>query len=331
MAKWKTGVSGAVLGLVCLCWPPEAEARQSCIVASISDNLLGGQSDTPLMPVKINNQPAALFLSYDYESIYVKNSASVNFDKLIDESAWGTEYVLNTFGKREKAHVIRVNTFSFGGFDVPDAKLVLLKGEGRQSVQGLPVIGIIGNVFLNNFSVLFDVKNKKITFFEVKDGCENKEEITEIMGGDFHVVNIHNNANRLEVAVKISGRKVHFFINPDLDMTEMPVGWLAGYHIPLVKKDEKTAVRFNLNEGYISNIATVESLTIGDDTEKNRTIKVADKIYDGSLGLDFFADHIVLIDAINSKMYFRKSDGNSTDAGHNLHFETSRNASIDVK
>ncbi|MFT9064633.1 MAG: hypothetical protein ABF430_12585 [Acetobacter persici] len=331
MSKWKTSLSGAVVGLCCLWWPPEAEAQHSCIVASISETLLGGQSDTPLMPVKINNQPAALFLSYDYESIYVKNSVSMNFDKLVDESSWETGYVLNTFGKREKAHAIRVKTFSFGGFNVPDAKLVLLKGESKQSVQGLPVIGIIGNVFLNNFAVLFDMKSRKITFFEVKDGCENKEEITKIMGGDFHEVNVNVNANRLEVAVRISGRKMHFFINPDLDMTEMPVGWLADYHIPLVKKDEKSEVRFNLNEGYISNIATVENLTIGDDTEKNRKIKVADKIYEGSLGLDFFADKVVLVDAVNSRMYFRKSDGVSQDPGHNLHFETSKNANIDVK
>lgn len=331
MSKWKIIVSGAVLGLSCLLWPYEANARQSCIAASISENLIGGQSDTPLMSVKINDQPAALFLSYDYDDIYVKNSSSMNFDKFVDESVWGTVDVFNTFRKREKAHVIRVDKFSFGGFDVPHAKLVLLKGVSNQSVQGLPVVGIGGTVFLNNFAVLFDVKNKKITFFEVEDGCENKEEITKIMGGDFHEVSIHNNANRLEVAAKISGRKVHFFINPDLDMTEMPMDWIAEDHIPLMKKDEKTEVRFTRGEGYISNIATVESLTIGDDTEKNRKIKVADKIYAGSLGLDFFADHVVLIDAINSKMYFRKSDGTSTDTGHNLHFETSKNASIDVK
>ncbi|MFT8309159.1 hypothetical protein [Acetobacter malorum] len=331
MSKWKIIVSGAVLGLSCLLWPYEADARQSCIVASISENLIGGQSDTPLMPVKINDQPAALFLSYDYNGIYLKNSSSMNFDKFVDDGAWGTEYVLNVFGKREKAHVIRLDKFSFGGFEVPHAKFVLLKEASKQSVQGLPVVGILGNTFLNNFAVLFDVKNKKITFFEVEDGCENKEEIAKIVGGDFHEVALHNDANRQEVAVRISGRKVHFFINPDLDMTEMPMGWIAEDHIPLVKKDEKTEVRFNLGEGYISNIATVESLTIGDDTEKNRKIKVADKIYAGSLGLDFFADHVVLIDAINSKMYFRKSDGTSTDAGHNLHFETSKNASIDVK
>lgn len=331
MSKWKTSLSGAVLGLCCLWWPPAAEAQHSCIVASISETLLGGQSDTPLMPVKINDQPAAMFLSYDYDDIYVKHSSSLNFDKFADESLWGTVDVFNTFRKREKAEVVRVDTFSFGGFNVPHAKFILLKEAGNQSVQGLPVAGILGTVFLNNFAVLLDMKSRKITLFEVKDGCENKEEITKIMGGDFHETNINNNANRLEVGVKISGHKMYFFINPDLDMTEMPVGWLADYHIPLVKKDEKTEVRFTGGEGYISNIATVESLSIGDDIEKNRKIKVADKIFEGSLGLDFFADKVVLVDAVNSRMYFRKSDGVSQDPGHNLHFETSKNANIDVK
>lgn len=317
--------------LLLLCISCKVEARGSCIISYKSENLLGGKSDTPIMPVKINGKQVAMFVDPAAGDVFLKNSNYMNFDKNINKVMSFYTYVFNDFYTEEKSWIVNVNKFSFAGFEVENAKIMLMKGEINQSVNGIPIVGIIGRKILNNFAVFLDVPHKKIVFYEVERGCRNDEEIKNMIGGDFYRVDIDNDGTWPQVDVKISGHSFPFYVSSDNDMTKIPIKIIKKYNISLSDEDGSKEVNFDLTDRYLSKTARISNISIGGYTEKNERVKISENIKYGSLGADFFSGNIIILDMVNSIMYFRRADVYDVDPGHNFHFDISRTGNVDVE
>lgn len=194
------------------------------------------------MPVKINDKLVAMFVSPSKGMVFLKNSNYMNFDKNINKEMSQDSYIFDSFNAEEKSWIVNVDKFSFGGFEVKNAKFMLMKGELNESIDGIPIIGIVGNIVLKNFAVLYDMPHKNIVFYDVEYNFDNDNEIKNIIGGDFYQVYIDNYGDWTQVDVNISGHRFPFYINADTDETEVPMRIIRKYNIPIRDDEENKEV-----------------------------------------------------------------------------------------
>lgn len=300
--------------------------RSSCIISSRSESLLGGATDSPLIPVQINGNKVALFLGPKTDEIYLVNSNYMNLDKYIIKNSYA--YVYNDLSKMEKSRILNLDSLYFAGFFVRNVKAVLLNEPFDQKINEVPIVGIMGNKVLKNFSVLLDITHKRVVFYDVVNNCKNREEIKNILGGDYKTVPMENDEDFPRIKVKISGHEFYFYIDLDIDVTEIPIRIIKNNNIRISGDGHENSVRFSLGEGYISTVYSIDDFSIGNYNKKNMKVKISDKIENGSVGLDFFSNSIVLMDFINNVMYFRIVSETNKDFGHNLHFDKNKISNV---
>lgn len=118
--------------------------------------LLGGEGDTPLIPVKINGKPAAMYVSPAFDYIYARNSEGIQFPKGYDDAK-----VVISGAYKESAFHSNIDELVLDDIPLKDVDVVLLAKASTQMVEGRPIVGVLGRAALFRFTVHIRVGEKK--------------------------------------------------------------------------------------------------------------------------------------------------------------------------
>ena len=302
----------------------QAENSVECVTAPILLPLLGGQGDAPLIPVTINGKPAAMYVSPAFDYIYIRNSGDVQFPQA-DEDA---RVIINgTY--QERAYHSKISELVLDGVALKDVDAVLLERPTTQSVDGRPIVGVLGRAALSRLSVLIDIPKRKFAYLEFSRDAACKGAIDTFLGEESRSLYMDDD---FTVHLRIGGKKRHVSFNPDLTYTTFPSAWISSLKDSLSGLGEQK--KFTHYDGFMSvgQVATVRNMTMGGLSIEDEKVLFQDDVQIGSLGLPFFENKIVLWNLRENRMYFTLSnDQPPLPKGRNLHFFSTHSGNVSVQ
>ncbi|WP_220792583.1 hypothetical protein [Gluconacetobacter diazotrophicus] len=297
----------------------KAGEDKSCISAALKLPLLGGRTDAPIIPVKVSGVEAAMYISPDYfDGLYMREGG--NF--LIRPGSIRGEIIENGF-HTFPAESTTIDSLEIGGAKVENPKVFRLPGYVTQSINGRPLVGVVGDSILSHFQVLIDMPHGVFFLLKISDDdfCESIEK--KLLGENVNSVPIRG--KQKEVPVKIDGVEEWFRINTILSTAVVPSNW---HQIPeldpnAVAKGELIVT--NYVDGPAGRVPgrkiVIHDIHIGHEDMSGTPVLVQNRLDSGALGTEFFANHIVLIDYDRKTMFFSRSANRIQSVGHDLHFE----------
>ncbi|MBV1833112.1 hypothetical protein [Novacetimonas pomaceti] len=290
-----------------------AQDLSRCITGSVVLPLLGGAGDGPIIPVRVNDHDVGMYISPDYDKIYVRETRDIRFP----DKEMPATLDLNGY-HYEEVDYIGIKDLQIGGADLGAVNGILIRGGSVQSAGGRPVIGVIGQMVLSRMLVLLDMPHGEVMYITTSDnaGCDDVGQ--QILGDKARSVRLDGD---FQIPAVIDGKKRWFSMNPDLDVTSVPTSWddLPEVAHPTLVRAEKTITRFDrfLTAGREVKIKDFE---IGGERIKDDTVVLQRDIMTGHIGMPFFADRVVLFDYPHGRFYFKSTTAGPRPAGHHLHF-----------
>ncbi|WP_231875906.1 hypothetical protein [Gluconobacter japonicus] len=147
------------------------KSSDDCIKAAVVLPLLGGPGDAPIIPVKVNGVDAAMYVSPMFGRVMVHDAGKLWFPR-------GAEMLLKAQnGAVTLTSRTLLDDVQIGPMDLGAMPANLLDGQAEHSVDGRPLIGMLGlgsDVF-SGTDVLFDIPNGKLAFlkFRTDKACKD--------------------------------------------------------------------------------------------------------------------------------------------------------------
>lgn len=327
----KTILAGIFIVLNSFTVQAQEQFPRKCLSAPITFDLLGGAMDTPIIPVDIDNKPAALYVSFAFDNLYFDDVDGFNFKHEIDDDFYGSIKVWNKLGEEEKGDPIILQSITFSGSEIDKVRAILIEKKSDDKIAGRPVVGVLGYNLLKNVSVLFDIPHNKIMFFLINGDKKCSPVYEHLLGAHYYEDDLQYGMKFPRVLVEISGKKYLFYMDTDLKNTEIPEEMITGRHLVIKKLENNTEVTTDMTSHYISQIGEIDSVRIGNFEMNNFPVQISQKILNGTLGLSFFQDKLVLMDFPHEKMYFSEPVKNIQNKGHNMHYHKVKRTNILVQ
>ncbi|GBQ32389.1 hypothetical protein HLH34_04640 [Gluconacetobacter azotocaptans] len=264
--------------------PPIAE----CISAATVLPLLGGVGDSPLVEAKFDGMRGALFVSPQYGKFLVRN-VSDNFWFADD----GSVTAIGIDRQRESAELTHLDRLQFGTLELHDLKALIVERAFPVRVDGLPIVGIIGREFLDEYGLieLIDIPHRKLAFYHWDhDRCGSS---ARLLGADAHVANLYEDD---AVDGTIAGKKVRIHFDPDLgrDMLPLNEAKRLGFTERALKMRPQVMLDFvGANHGYLSEKVAV---SVANFDLPRQDFLITENIERISLGWQFFQKRTVMFD-----------------------------------
>lgn len=302
----------------------EAHAQRavsSCIDAAAVLPLLGGNGDSPLIPVKIGASPAAMFVSPALNHVFIRDHDALWFPS-------GTPQKLRAQdGNIVEARRTEIETLEIGKVFLTKVPALLLDGNATHSAGRLPVLGLIGRNLLAHTEVLLDVPNGKIAFFQwhTGKGCSGTPD--SIFSGTVYDVPMDSDGG---IRMKIDNTSARLQLDPDLALSVLPRSdaHSAGVTDKALSQDPHVTTRYSAIT--VGARHRFRAVSIGEDTLAHFDFVVQDTIQSGALGGNFFEGVVALFDFPHGRFIFQPTDVRNTAPVLHLHFDESHQSYTSV-
>ncbi|NHN85081.1 hypothetical protein GOB93_10570 [Acetobacter musti] len=290
-------------------------SASSCIEGATVVPLLGGNGDSPIIPVKAGSSPAAMFVSPAFSHILVHDHDRIWFPQ------GPAQQVVAQDGNRVIAEHTEIDSLTIGAVSLPMVPALLLDGEAKHSADGLPVLGIIGRDILAHVEVLLDVPHRTLALFQWsrRKGCG--ETPAPIFTGDVYTVPMDSDAG---IQVRIGPASARLRLDPDLAVSVLPRpdAHAAGVSDEILSHDPRVTARYvSIQAGARHRFPTV---TIGAESLSGFDFVIEDSIRNGALGENFFEGVVALLDFPHGRFIFQPTDDRNDAPVLHLHFDQSR-------
>ncbi|OUI92478.1 hypothetical protein HK13_09375 [Acetobacter indonesiensis] len=219
---------------------------------------------------------------------------------------------------------------NIANIEIKDFPAILLEEKRDQSINGVPIIGLIGYKFFQNFSVLLDIPNNRITLLQIKDMKKCEFIYQTLLGSDYYSNPLEIYDNGATTRVKIGQNSYWMGLDTDVERTQIPEYLIKRNFLGITNSDIKTKVSTEINERFIMKPAKIEKITVGNYQMNNISIDVSEKIRRGYLGIDFFKDKLVLLDFPADMIYFSRKTINRQREGYNAHYNKIKTEDVRV-
>ncbi|MBB2156365.1 hypothetical protein HLH33_08580 [Gluconacetobacter diazotrophicus] len=316
-----------LVAFMCQIQLSKADDINSCISAALSLPLLGGKSDTPIIPVKVNGINVAMYVSPDFfGGLYMREGG--NFS-LRPGRIQGT--ITENDVRKFPAEVTSLDSLDIGGAVVDSPLVFRMPGYVTQSIDGRPLVGVIGDSVLSNFQVLIDMPHGRFALLKVShdDSCARVEK--SLLGDN--VDSVPMKGDRKEIPVKIDGVEKLFALDADSSVMIVPPDWRSIPELDrsAVAKGQRIVMHYVDGVGIPGRKVVVRDMRVSHEDMSGTPVIVQDVSGAAALGTPFFANHIVLIDYDRSILFFSRSDNLVQSPGHHLHFEENTEGQATVK
>ncbi len=304
--------------IVAFLWCPHAHAEKSassCIEGATIVPLLGGNGDSPIIPVKVGSFPAAMFVTPALEHVFVRNHGAIWFPSGPIQQLRAQDGAISLSERTE------IDKLGIGELSLPSVPASRLDGDATHSADGLPVVGLIGRELLAHAEVLLDVPHRKLALFRWVQSKECGETPAAIFSGDVYDVPMDDNGG---VRVRIGATLTRLQLDPDLGVSVLPTSDAHDAGIPdrILSQDPRVTTHYE--SIVIGSRHRFKTVSIGTDILANFDFIVQDNIRSGALGENFFEGVIALLDFPHGRFIFQPTDLRNDAPVLHLHFDQSR-------
>ncbi|NHN89967.1 hypothetical protein [Acetobacter conturbans] len=286
-----------------------------CLVDSIVTPLLGGNGDSPIIPVSIDGKSAAMYVNPAADEIYVRDAENIEFPY---EARHARVLINGTHIENASRSVIY--NLVVGDIRLKNVAVVRLDTPSTQSVSGRPIVGILGRTALSRMIVMIDIPDRKFAFLRYKDTkqCEQPGPIDRLVGRDVNSVPLNTD---FTIPVTLSGETRQLELDPDLHHITVPHAWLSRLQKKTARAPyTQVSARYDdfVDKGVL---ASVDNIQIGQYNSGPQNVVFQENWDTAGLGLPFFEHKVVFFDYPKRRLYFAERDHTKPlPSGRNLHF-----------
>ncbi|WP_336945498.1 hypothetical protein [Asaia sp. HN010] len=292
-----------------------------CVTGSAILPLLGGPSDAPIIPVTINDHPAAMFVSPLFGHLFVHNAGDIWFNQGITHPMIAQDYV------PVLSEQTKIDTLQIGPIMLHDLIAERLDGEARHSISDRPLIGMIGRPLFKKLLLMLDVPHEKLGLMIWRNSPDCSSGPSAIFTRTPQILAMDD---RARVMAQIDGRKLRLTLDPDLGMNTLPVSDPANSaSTGDLAHDPQVVTRF----GAITRGArhVFHSFRLGEKQLGPTEFLVLENIDEGTLGESFFQHNVVLFDFPDGQFLFAPSEPRVFQPNLGLHFDETHQGYTSVK
>ena len=266
----------------------------------------------PVVVTKINNQEARLIVDSGAFFSMISSAAAEEFRLKIGPAPFGLQ--INGIGGSATPHIATANGFMLANVNIPNMEFLV---GGSQAGNG--IVGLLGQNFLVNWNVEYDLANGMVRIFK-DEGC-SKQFLAywQIKSQEpYTLTTIENVTPRTPHAIG------HAYINGQKIRVLFDTGAFAS--VLSTREAERAGVKLDspgvVDGGFTSGIgrglvksyiAPFSSFKFAEGEEiKNARLRIADiniGIADMVIGGDFFLSHRVFIANNQNRLYFTYNGG----------------------
>lgn len=319
----RLGVLGLSL-LACGCTEPDVSAVRAttapgeapCMLAGTQIPLLGGPGDSPLVAVTLHGQPAAMFFSPGFAPVLFRRNGGLWFPH-------GRTTDLQTQdGGYNTVWDTHLRDFAIGPLEPAPIDGLVLPGRETRSVDGRPIIGVVGRDALVDDAVVdLDIPRRRVVLAVLrKPRCPAYRRLLD--GSPMQM-----RRDLLSVMVSVNGHAVRAVLEPDLPVSVIPTPLAAGLG---VADEGGHSVRTEYGARVRGRRERVALLVIGETRLHDVAFDVEDGVDQVMLGLDIFARGEAVFDFEAGQFWFHLlTDHAPPPTG--LHFNETRVAHTAVQ
>ncbi len=288
-----------------------------CIPASASLSLLGIPGDSPILPVQVQGQKAAMFFSPGFVPLLFRNNGPISFQKLRHV------YLRQQDGDVLSASASIASSLSVGDLKAADRTGYLLPDPDDRTVNGRPIIGMLGRDILPGGAVVeLDIPGRRITFSIPQVGCPSSSRPPPGRS-------ISMQQEVLLVPVQINGQLVQAVLDPDLPVSVLPSNMAntVGLSSADLANDKSVVTKFG--KSVLGRRHHVKTLDVGDVRLQDFAFDVEDGVQYAMLGLNFFELGQAVFDFSDLRFSFTQTT-KVLPSPTGLHFDQTRVAHVSV-
>lgn len=318
VAKKRISRLGALwcpMTIIVMLFGVDAHAQQSvssCIDGATVVPLLGGNGDSPIIPVKVASSPAAMFVSPALKHVFIRDHGAIWFP------SGPTQRLIAQDGNIAITKHTEIDNLEIGEVSLPAVPALLLDGNTTHSAGGLPVLGLIGRDILGQAEVLLDVPHRKLALFHWHESKECGKTLAPIFSGDVYDVPMDSDGG---IRVQIGDTSTRLQLDPDLAISVLPRSDAhdAGVSDKMLSQDPRVTTRYeSITVGARHRFQEVD---IGKDTLPDFDFVVQDNIRNGALGENFFEGVVALLDFPHGRLIFQPTALRNDAPILHLHFD----------
>ncbi|GAN55156.1 hypothetical protein [Tanticharoenia sakaeratensis] len=299
-----------------------ADDIADCVTGTIVLPLLGGRTDAPIIPVRVEGHDAAMYLSPDFSDTLVRSPENWTFDG----SGPRHDVSVDSNGYHHVPGAeMQIDDLQVGGADVGAISATKLRGAASQTIEGRPIVGLLGNTFLSNSLLLLDMPEGKLVFFTTRQNGDCADVAQRIMGAASRSVPMKPHHEIWNIPISIDGQMRDITPDTDLAINAIPSSWADVPELApdVVAKGEFVKIDYMAARGAVSDgrRITLHGLPLGGMVQPATSVIVHPDLGNAILGLPFFINRIVLFDFRNRRFFFLPEMVNTQPLGHHLHFE----------
>ncbi len=293
------------------------DGSETCVSTVVSMPLLGVPGDSPVVPVQVHGQQAAMFFSPGFAPLLFRDNGPIVFPR------YRRVDLRQQDGDVLSAYATVAPALSVGDLSPAVRRGYLLPDPDDRKVGGRPVVGMLGRDILPEGAVVaLDLPGHRITISSMRRGCANALG-TPLAGSTAMQQEV------LSITVRIDGHPVQAVLEPDLPVSILPTALAGRVGISDTELAKDSSVVTKFGRGMLGRRHHVALLELGDVKLRHVTFDVEEGVQYAMLGLNVFALGVGTFDFRNGRFLFRKMISTLPDTT-DLHFNQTKVAHVMV-
>ncbi|MFW7267306.1 aspartyl protease family protein [Gluconacetobacter sp. Hr-1-5] len=320
-------IGGALFlsALLALSTPSHAQATlppSACIEGATVVPLLGGQGDAPLIPVHVEDQDAAMFVSPGLRPVLIRNYGDIWFP------LGPAQPLIAQDGQPVITHHTEIDDIRIGTLSLSMVPASLLEHDATRMVGTRPLLGLLGYEFFIGAELLLDIPHGKLAIFHWSTKKECGDSPARIFAGAFTSVKMDSTTH---IAVQIGPITRQFKLDPDLGISIIPYTDARDAGISKASLAEDTRIATCYATTQVGARHRFDRVAIGSHTMTDIPLVVQNHLSTGALGEDFFSGIVALFDFPHNRFIFQPTTDRNTAPERHLHFDESHEGFTSVK
>lgn len=305
---------------------PLHASSKTCISGIVTVKMLGGRTDSPIVKVQINGRKFGMYLSGDFDSIYISDKIdTLNLDLGFPLA----QLTLITNGNDyDSGNLVQIDEFKIEDFKIGTVNAIVTDGIPIDYVENIPIIGVIGSILFKSIDVYIDYPKNLISLISVsnKNTCEFGT--TDLFNKPYHQTEMGiDGKSELTMKTQIDGIIRYLHLDISASTLTIPHRWLEEGKTKEKSFNETISYGENIKIGYDSKI---KLFCVGDFCKKDAYCYINKGISYGFIGNDFFNSREVLFDYKNQQILFSDTQPDDRRIGDDLHALKMRTAHATV-
>ncbi|AQS90072.1 hypothetical protein A0U94_02830 [Gluconobacter albidus] len=319
-------MAGAVLGS-CNSVHAQAADIHDCVTAATVVPLLEGRGDAPVIPVTVGTLDAAMFVSFDAPETTVWNTTALNFSptgrpRVLTEDDGTSTFVYNT----------ALEDLRVGNAAPVTLPAELMPPMTEESVNGRPLIGMLGVDVISKGPVILDEPHGKLIFLRVRyrKPCADIGHI--LLGNNIRTFPLLRAwITPVGIPVTIDHQKRMAGLVPDYAENAVPARWIASGAIPAEVMRTAPLVRTDfLWNSLTGKRVPLPGYAFGDGPGHTENVIVEPGLSNALLGAPFFAHRVVMIDIPDEQVAFRDDETQTLPARQHIYAHLSVSTHVGI-